>query len=237
MTTHNEPPKRPETLYKYLPPERIDVFENLELRFSRPGEFNDAFDTHYLVPKSQGTKGTAARLKLLHRVGVLCLTTNATNHLMWVNYARNLRGFVVGFDASSPFFTDDGRTLGIVRYRPRPAVLQDPDLNACFYKSTVWSHEDEWRCVRKFERSESRDVAFPPEMVTEIIFGARMEAWQIARVLLCVQKGYALPHVRFMVSALSKKDWAIENVLKTLNVCDRCGGDGYVVQTASGVTK
>ena len=119
MSTQDEPPKRPETLYKYLPPERLDVFENLELRFSRPAEFNDAFDTHYLVPKSQGAKGTAARLKLLRHVGVLCLTTNATNHLMWVNYARNLRGFVVGFDAHSPFFADDGDVPSAVEIQRR----------------------------------------------------------------------------------------------------------------------
>lgn len=50
----------PATLYKYLPPERIDVLENLEIRFSSPAEFNDTFDSHYRVPKSQGTKGIVA---------------------------------------------------------------------------------------------------------------------------------------------------------------------------------
>jgi len=41
----------PAILYKYFPPERIDVLENLSLRFTRPTEFNDTFDTHFLVPR------------------------------------------------------------------------------------------------------------------------------------------------------------------------------------------
>ena len=44
----------PAVLYKYLPPERIDILENLELRFSRPFEFYDTFDTHYLEPMTSG---------------------------------------------------------------------------------------------------------------------------------------------------------------------------------------
>lgn len=39
----------PATLSKYFPPERIDALENLSLRFTKPTEFNDTFDTHLLV--------------------------------------------------------------------------------------------------------------------------------------------------------------------------------------------
>ena len=36
-------------------------------------------------------------------MGVLCLTERPDNHMMWVNYARNHTGFVIGFDLASPF--------------------------------------------------------------------------------------------------------------------------------------
>jgi hypothetical protein len=45
----------PQTLYKYLPPDRIDVLETLRFRFSAPTEFNDTFDTRYLVKRKAGT--------------------------------------------------------------------------------------------------------------------------------------------------------------------------------------
>ena len=60
----------PAVLYKYLPPERIDILENMEIRFSRPSDFNDDFDTHYLVPKSQGSKGTLARSQFKNQIGI-----------------------------------------------------------------------------------------------------------------------------------------------------------------------
>jgi len=64
----------PEVLYKYLPPERIDILESMELRFSSPSQFNDTFDSHYLVPRSQGIQGKTARILLRNRLGIFCLT-------------------------------------------------------------------------------------------------------------------------------------------------------------------
>ena len=76
----------------------------MKLRFSRPSEFNDTFDTHYLVPRDQSTKRSLERVRLRAKLGILCLTEQSNNHLMWVNYARNHTGFVLGFDANAPFF-------------------------------------------------------------------------------------------------------------------------------------
>jgi len=36
--------ERPEFLYKYCPPERVDILENLKVRFSQPAVFNDIFE-------------------------------------------------------------------------------------------------------------------------------------------------------------------------------------------------
>jgi hypothetical protein len=114
----------PPILYKYLPEARIDILENLEFRFSRPSEFTDTFDTHYLVPKGQ-PKGIATRTRFRMRLGALCLTERADDHLMWVHYGQNHAGFVVGFNARSSFFTDDGRILRKVTYQERPSLRVD----------------------------------------------------------------------------------------------------------------
>src|SRR5258708_6058609 len=58
--TASKPIEIADVLYKYLPPERIDILESMELRFSRPSEFNDTFDSQYLVPRSEGSKAIAA---------------------------------------------------------------------------------------------------------------------------------------------------------------------------------
>jgi hypothetical protein len=54
MSEQAQTPEPPAILYKYLPPERIDVLENQELRFSPPSKFNDTFDSHFWFPASRG---------------------------------------------------------------------------------------------------------------------------------------------------------------------------------------
>jgi hypothetical protein len=222
-------PELPAILYKYLPPERIDVLENMQLCFSPPSSFNDTFDTHYLVPKSQGLKAIAGRLRLRTQLGVLCLTEQPDNQLMWVHYARKHTGFVVGFNANASFFRENTRTLSKVIYRSRPKVFSEADLNVCFYKPDVWNYEKEWRCVRSFQPSESRLVAIEPGLITQIVFGYQMETWQIARIVQYA-KSYEMTHTQFFVSAPSHKSWTFENTPKTMSACPNCDGNGYITE-------
>lgn len=219
----------PEVLYKYLPPERIDILENMELRFSRPSEFNDTFDTHYLVPKDQGSKGKAARLLLKNKLGIFCLTERPDNHLMWVHYARNHTGFILGFNGNASFFRENDRILRKVIYRSGPKVLPEAGMNACFYKSDQWKYEQEWRCVRYFQPSEPRVVGIESGLVTQIIFGSRMEAWQIVRIMQCAT-AYEMTHTRFLLSSPSRSSWTFENSPKKMSLCNNCAGNGYLME-------
>ena len=38
-------------LYKYLPPERIDVIQNCKIRFTQYGDFNDPFELNANITK------------------------------------------------------------------------------------------------------------------------------------------------------------------------------------------
>jgi hypothetical protein len=219
----------PATLYKYLPPERVDVLEDMELWFNRPSGFNDTFDTAYLVPRNQGLRAQAARHRLRSQLGVLCLTEQPNNHLMWVHYAQNHSGFVLGFDARASFFRDDERTLGKVKYQNRPNVLLSADVTACFCKSTDWSYEQEWRCARSFQASESRVVEIEPSLITHIIFGWRMEAWQITRIMQDVT-AYEMTHTQLLLSSPLHTSWTFENRPKTMSVCPSCDGNGYLMK-------
>jgi hypothetical protein len=83
--------KLPPTLYKYCPPERIDILSDVRIRFSPPSEFNDTFDTQFRpapsekVSPSERAKLRIARSGRRNQLGILCLTKDPDNHLMWVN--------------------------------------------------------------------------------------------------------------------------------------------------------
>ncbi len=219
----------PEVLYKYFPPERISVLENMEVRFSPPSEFNDKFDSHYLVPTSQGARGKLARMQLRNRTGIFCLTEKPDNHLMWVHYARNHTGFVLGFDARASFFAENDRILDKVRYQKGPKVFPEADINVCFYKSNKWDYEEEWRCVRSFEVPEPRVVGIDPSLITQIIFGHRMESWQIARIITLTTI-LEMTHTQFLRSSPMRTSWAFENHPKVASLCPHCDGKGYLMK-------
>jgi hypothetical protein len=117
----------------------------MTLRFSLPSEFNDRFDSYHRLPLTADPKVKGGRARLRSALGVLCLAESPDNHMMWVTYAKNHTGFVVAFDASSEFFSADGRILRKVVYQPRPPVFQGANDNGCFYKALRSSAKTKFR--------------------------------------------------------------------------------------------
>jgi hypothetical protein len=220
----------PPVLYKYYPPERLDVIEGLEVHFSSPSKFNDAFDTYHLLPRTSDPKVRIARSKLRTEMGVLCLTKRPDNHIMWVSYARNHTGFVVGFDAASSFFQEEGRELRAVIYQPRPPIFSEPDENGCFYKSPEWSYEEEWRCVRRFAKDERRAVSFEWPMVKQIIFGHQIAPSLISRIIqyATLLSNDEMPMPLVFSSAPVHSEWKFVNKQQHFTMCDKCNGEGYL---------
>jgi Protein of unknown function (DUF2971) len=219
----------PAVLYKYLPPERIALLESMSVRFSNPNTFNDAFDTQYLVPKAQCPGAVSQRFRYRNKLGILCLTERADNHLMWVNYAGRHTGFVVGFNARASFFHEGGRVLRKVSYEQRPRVFPNADLGVCLLKSSDWKYEQEWRCVREFEKEERRDVDIDPNLIAQIVFGSEMQDWNIARIMQWTA-ALDVTHVKFFRSSPVKKSWTFQNVPKSISLCHCCNGAGYSIE-------
>jgi hypothetical protein len=217
----------PSILYKYYPPERLDFFENWQVRFSRPAEMNDAFDSHYLVP-SDVPRARTGRLLWRDKMGIFSLAERPDNHLMWVHYAKTHTGFVVGFDASAPFFQEDNRVLRNVNYKNGPNVLSQADIDVCFDKSNDWEYEKEWRCVRVFEGKESRMIDVAQNLVKEVIFGSQMPTWQISKIVWCATQLEMLPQTVLKHARPSRTAWNMEIHTRPLIMCPRCEGDGFV---------
>lgn len=220
--------KLPPTLYKYCPPERIDILSDLRIRFSPPSEFNDTFDTQFRpapsekVSQSERAKLKIARSRRRNQLGILCLTKDPDNHLMWVNYARDHKGFVIGFRTDAPFFQAGGNGLRRVIYEPPPP--DSPEEDACFYKSEDWKYEKEWRFVRRFGESEDRLVAIHDEnLISEIIFGHRMEDGDISKIVAYAED--IAP--AFFLSTPDHSQRKFVNKRKAVTPCKHCYGSGY----------
>jgi tetratricopeptide (TPR) repeat protein len=206
----------PAKLYKYVPAARIDIVENGRIRFTPPSVFNDPFEMRPgLLRVVMASDVATLRLNAAqdldedlrigfagdHReadsiraqIGVLSLTTEPRNLLMWSHYADHHRGLVLEFAASHPFFDqrrwkgDDLHYLRRVKYtrdRPQTRIEHFREANVLLTKSVEWRYEREWRMLVDLARypCNARDeagqeihlVALPPECLTGVILGARM---------------------------------------------------------------
>jgi hypothetical protein len=165
--------------------------------------------------------------------GILCLTERADNHLMWVNYARNHTGFVIGFRTSSPFFQAGGTRLRKVKYKLPPS--DSPQENACFYKPPDWKYEKEWRSVRTFSDSEDRLVTLDDEnLIAEIIFGHRMRDGDISEIVShaeALTKTSSSAALAFFQSAPDHTNWKFANSPRAFECCNHCHGRGFLLES------
>jgi len=124
-------------------------------------------------------KGNEGHIQeMVNKLGVLSLSATKSNILLWSHYAAGHTGICLKFRATSStdFF---GYSLP-VKYSPNyPDIdmLETPPEDQVeaflFTKAIDWKYEKEWRIVD--HQGGPGDKKFPQEMLTEIIFGARID--------------------------------------------------------------
>lgn len=97
-------------------------------------------------------------------VGVLSLTEDDHNLLMWAHYANCHQGYVIEFDSSHAFFNqklsdnDVIRSLKKVTYsysRPKLELVDIENLDLFIVKSKEWEYEKEWRMLHSLTASDT----------------------------------------------------------------------------------
>src|SRR5215207_6202259 len=105
-------------IYKYLPPERVDVLEGLSMRLTPYHELNDPLECRFLVNPIEREQAAAeaddflaewAEVEVFLRghfgqLGILCFSRSPEVMPMWTHYASCHTGLVVGLDSEHPWF-------------------------------------------------------------------------------------------------------------------------------------
>jgi hypothetical protein len=103
-------------LYKYYGFKAgIAALKSSQVGFREPTYFNDPFELSYL----DNAEGHARKLNdwqqtmwdIKRSVSILSLTRTPFNPLMWAHYGQEHTGFVIGYDVSGRFFSDEDLNL------------------------------------------------------------------------------------------------------------------------------
>jgi len=150
-----------------------------------------------------GTPGLQQHINdsLAKALGILCLTEQQDDLLMWAHYANAHEGFAIELDPSSDFFDcrcspkDEFRHLRQVRYtdvRPQLVMNQVTDMSAYLTKSSHWAYEKEWRMmfaladateVKVFGDKQFHLFAHPASAIRSVTLGCRMSSIKRAEIM------------------------------------------------------
>jgi hypothetical protein len=124
--------------------------------------------------------------------GIISLTTEKNNFLMWSHYSNSHRGFSIGYDTKK-LFTQTPGELGPVQYRsefPKYGLFDDHVkyfLNYAYVKSDIWTYENEYRLLREGARKTEN---LKEDTIAEIIFGNKMVQSTKFEILKLIETKY-----------------------------------------------
>ncbi len=201
-------------LYKYraFDENALLLLINRSLHFAGPDSLNDPHDCRVGILSAFGSatssqdiwKEISKLIKLreprsnprsllkklefhIRKKGILSLSRDCLDVIMWSHYAEGHSGFCIGFEFSDDFrssvfcgpteciYTADNRFMSYFADSTEPESESDFWLDMILLtlltKSTDWKHEQEER----FIRHSPGDVNFSPTELREIIFGLKMK--------------------------------------------------------------
>lgn len=161
-------------------------------------------------------------------IGILSLTENFDNLLMWAHYADSHQGFVIEFDPNSSFFnqkrnsSDEFGYLRQVKYselRPSLILGEIVDFSPFITKGKVWEFECEWRMMlpiymREKELASGHNLfSFPASAIKSIVFGCRSTDLTKEAVKKIIKGSSEFAHVEIMSSIIDVEHYKV-NILK-----------------------
>lgn len=212
--------------YKYLPPERLSYLDDELLRYTQPIALNDPFECLPKKPSEKEFRDAIKEVsELLNKtgfplnenaeilelekiyneayqnvnndIGILSLTKNWNNALMWSHYTNSHKGFCVGFDPKDEYFQNflssdrkKSKMLMEVVYSDKRVEIpmefgkKKLEFEPFITKSTDWKYEEEVRVISTLNMSDKKIKSNPVEIhlfkvphksIKEIVAGANMD--------------------------------------------------------------
>ena len=164
------------------------------------------------------------------QLGILSLTENEADLLMWSHYADSHKGFLIEIDTSNSYFDiSDGkeslrriRKVHYTKNRP-PLDIRRTDVKwewddfytgMFFTKSMEWEYEREWRMA--IARSDAGNPdglilrEFPPEIITRIVVGCEAEEETVAALFGALRERPELDHVVIEKAHVHTEQFGVE---------------------------
>ncbi|MES2557205.1 MAG: DUF2971 domain-containing protein [Bacteroidota bacterium] len=151
------------------------------------------------------------REKMHSIFGVLSLTTENDNLLMWSHYSDSHKGFCIGLD-SSEIYKAIGGMFGKVIHSdrfPEIPLFGDPTntmIEILTTKSTHWEYEEEYRLTKAYSAKTSHIL--PNEAFKEIILGVNISEQFADEIIQLVKTKF--PNMKIYQSQMNLEEFKLD---------------------------
>ena len=171
-------------------------------------------DIYQDVQESHNDESTRNGMRFFDNAatGILCLSKQFNNILMWGHYSDNHTGFCIGFNTRK--LLNEIKELdyfGKVKYSRKYPKIK-PTTNEIhniklryFYKSKDWDYEKEYRLLIKDIKNRVKPIS--KEVLSEIILGCQMD--KIAQDIMIREIKTNLPDVKIYKAKRSEKKFSL----------------------------
>jgi len=142
-------------------------------------------------PKHMDEYRTNVKESIEKTFGILCLSANDNNFLMWSHYSNSHSGFCIGFD-SEVLFNSLQCIIGKVEYQDTIPTfkfsesIEDFTKKLLGTKGKVWEYENEYRVIKS--QSANKKLEIPITGIVEIILGCKMEFTERIKIIEFIKK-------------------------------------------------
>ena len=208
-----------------------EEFKKIQKSRNRKAMEKLKFDSDYRKLKSS----TRAFENWNANVGILSLSAEEKNLLMWAHYADSHRGLLIEFDPKHVFFNqpvatpqegefDFGILTRVIYLQTRPKMHVEKTspfetLPMLKTKSIEWEKEKEWRVYQYLEKRDEQtaignEVVFlfklPPECVKRVVVGCNMDYQKRKRIVNVVKANPKFKGVKIEESVLNLDLFSLE---------------------------
>lgn len=126
-------------------------------------------------------------IEIDHAIGILSLSTEWNNLLLWSHYGDQHKGFCIGlnFERLKKYFNHGDynhvnypENDNYPKIHPLANSYEESYYPRVFTKSKVWKYESEFRFVKRFKESsvnnsDSRKLKISPDIISEVFLGCK----------------------------------------------------------------
>lgn len=151
-------------------------------------------------------------------IGILSLTEEFDNILMWAHYTDYHKGFVIEFNSEIEYLGQPHKVI----YNPdnkRPSLelnIINPEITF-LTKSKEWEYENEYRIIRKLENADEIKgdnylFKFPKNLINSIYCGCNMKISDKGKIIKIIKEDEELKHIKVYDMKISDKYYKLDPI-------------------------